>query len=296
MFIGFKEKRVSVTDAEIYLKIKGNGPPVMLLHGYPQTHMCWHHVAPVLSKSYTVICPDLRGYGASSIPKSDMNHVAYSKRIMGQDMLDVMISLGFSKFYLVGHDRGARVAFRLALDHPDRILKFVSLDVIPTINTWEGISRARSIDAFHWSFLAQPRPFPEKLIANNSSFFFDWLIHNWAAPGFQFNTTAINHYKSAFSRPKSIHAACEDYRAGANLDVQHDLVDRQKKKRLQCPVLCLWGNKRSLSGSMDGLSPIEIWKLWADNVQGGPVDCGHFLPEEAPDDVNHWLHSFLGDA
>lgn len=293
MFEDFTSCRVTTSGAEIFLRQAGRGPAVLLLHGYPQTHVIWHRVAPVLAERFTVVCPDLRGYGASHGPPSDPSHAPYSKRAMALDLVEVMDTLGFPRFAVVGHDRGARVAYRLTLDHAARVAALGVLDIIPTVETWNRTDMRRALQAFHWQLLAQPEPLPERLIGADPDFFLEWLLRSWAAPGFAFAPAALAAYREAFRNPEVIHATCEDYRAGATLDHQHDTQDREKGRRITCPVLALWGNERGR-----GRRPqfLEVWKPWADDVSGGGLDCGHFLPEEAPDAVLARLQPFLAHA
>lgn len=293
MFEGFSARRIRTAEAEIFLRQAGSGPPVLLIHGYPQTHAVWHRLAPPLSRRFTVVCPDLRGYGASSHPPSDPAHAAYSKRAMARDLVEVMDALGLGRFAVVGHDRGARVAYRLTLDHPGRVAALASLDVVPTLDMWERTDMARALSGFHWQLLAQPEPLPERLIGPDPDFFLEFLLEKWSAPGFRFDPAALAAYREAFRDPAVIHASCEDYRAGATVDHQHDLEDRRAGRKLGCPVLVLWGEADG-SGKPRGF--VEIWKQWADAVAGEGLPCGHFLPEEAPEAVLARLEPFLGPA
>lgn len=296
MFDGFEAKRVETSKAGIYLRIGGKGPPVLLIHGYPQSHVIWHQMAPALAERFTVIAPDLRGYGDSDAPETDADHIAYSKRVMAEDMLQVMAALGFRRFAVVGHDRGARVAYRLALDHPDRVSHLCSLDVIPTADMWRLTDKNRAIGAFHWQFLAQPAPQPETLIGHDPDFFLEWLLASWAADGFVFDAEALAEYKRCFRRPEVIHATCEDYRAGANIDDELDKADRSADRRVQCPVLFLWGAERGFGGTKN-INPLSVWRHWASaEITGGPLACGHFLPEEVPDVVVQRLLPILAAA
>ncbi|MBT3658515.1 MAG: alpha/beta hydrolase, partial [Rhodospirillaceae bacterium] len=271
MFDGFETKRITTTGADIHLKAAGAGPPVLLLHGYPQTHICWQFVAPILAEKFTLVVPDLRGYGDSAGPAPDSEHHGYSKRAMAVDMVEVMTALGHETFSTVGHDRGARVMHRLVMDHPDRVTKMVSLDVVPTLDMWEGTDKKRALGAFHWFFLAQPAPLPEKMIGADPGYFAEWLMRSWAADGFEFDAAAMAEYKRCFANPDVIQATCEDYRAGAGIDVEHDLADREAGRRITCPVLFLWGAIRGFGGPQGGSAPLDVWRRWADNVSGGPV-------------------------
>ncbi|MBT7943955.1 MAG: alpha/beta hydrolase [Alphaproteobacteria bacterium] len=295
MFEGFETRTIETTDGHIHLRLGGDGPPLLLLHGYPQTHVTWHRVAPLLASNFTVVVPDLRGYGDSAAPPSDTEHAAYSKRAMAQDQVAVMTALGFEKFAVCGHDRGARVGYRLALDHFERVSKLCSLDVIPTGDMWRRTNKDRAIGAFHWMFLAQPAPRPETLIGHDPDYFLEWLLENWAAEGFEFDAEAMDEYRRSFRKPDVIRASCEDYRAGATIDDAQDEADRAAGNKIQCPVLFLWGARRGFGGpkSGDTASPLDAWRGWADDVTGGPVDTGHFLPEEAPEEVARQLLEFF---
>jgi len=293
MFEGFETKRIDTGEVEIHLRTAGHGVPVLLLHGYPQTHVTWHRVAPALAEQFTVVVPDLRGYGDSGCPPSDPDHQAYSKRTMANDMVAVMKVLGFDRFAVVGHDRGARVTYRMALDCPDRVARMVSLDIIPTLEMWRRTDKARAMGAFHWMFLAQPAPKPETMIGYDPDYFLEWLLESWAADRSVFTPQAMAEYKRCFRKPEVIHATCEDYRAGATVDVECDVADQEAGVKIACPLLALWGDKRSVGGPASG-DGLLIWREWAHEVSGGPVPCGHFLPEEAPEVVLEQLLPFLG--
>jgi haloacetate dehalogenase len=296
MFDGFREERIETKDSYIQLRIGGKGPQLLLLHGYPQSHIAWHRMAPILSSRYTLVMPDLRGYGDSGTPNTDSRHTPYSKRAMAIDQVEVMSRFGYKNFAVCGHDRGARVAYRLALDFPDQVSHLCSLDVLPTSEMWRNIDKDRSIGAFHWMFLAQPNPKPETLIGYNSDFFLEWLLSSWAAEGFSFDEEAMDEYRRCFRKPEVIHATCEDYRAGATIDNTLDEEDRSVGKKIQCPVLFLWGAMRGFGGLKSGdhnIDPLSVWRKWALEVSGGPVDSGHFLPEEAPEEISARLIDFL---
>lgn len=296
MFDGFQTERMETASTHIHLRIGGEGPPLLLLHGYPQTHVTWRRVAPVLAEHFTVVVPDLRGYGDSGTPPTDCEHAPYGKRAMAMDQVEVMTGLGFDVFAVAGHDRGARVAYRLALDHPERVSHLCSLDVIPTGDMWRKTDKDRALGAFHWMFLAQPAPKPETMIGHDPDFFLEWLLKSWAADGFEFDPKAMEEYRRCFRAPEVIHATCEDYRAGATIDDWLDEANRAAGRKIQCPVLFLWGAIRGFGGPDSGdqaFDPLDAWRQWAADVSGGPVDAGHFLPEEAPEEVVRRLKAFL---
>jgi len=294
MFEGFEERRIETPEAEIFLRTAGSGPAVLLIHGYPQNHACWFAVAPQLAESFTVVVPDLRGYGASSKPADDAAHTVYSKRAMAADLAHVMTALGHETFQVVGHDRGARVSYRLCLDFPERVMRFCSLDVVPTLHMWDTIDKKRAVGAFHWSFLAQPAPFPETFIGFDPDHFHSHLMGNWAAPGFRFDAAAKVACLEPLRAADAIAATCADYRAGATTDAEHDAEDKASGRKVECPMLFLWGGARGFGGPQGGKDPLDVWRAWcAAEVTGGPLDCGHFLPEEAPDEVVSRLRAFL---
>lgn len=292
MLEGFSERRIDSGEAEIYLRTGGSGPPLLLLHGYPQTHLAWHRVAPRLAERFTLVLPDLRGYGRSRGPGPDPAHRNHSKRTMAADMVAVMRALGFERFGVAGHDRGARVGYRLCLDHPERMTRFASLDVIPTLDAWEAMDADGALGAYHWPFLAVPAPLPETLIGHDPGFYLRHLIERWAGRPEAIVPEALADYLACFADPAVIAATCEDYRAGAGPDRAHDRADRESGRRLACPVLVLWGRDYPAEGAD---SPLAIWRRWATEVTGERLEgCGHFLPEEAPGRVADALRAFFG--
>ncbi len=291
MFDGFVERRVRVGVGEIALRVGGSGSPVLLLHGYPQNHVMWHAVAPRLARSHTVICPDLRGYGASAKPPGDPDHRTYSKRAMAGDVVELADALGIGRFALVGHDRGGRVAHRLALDHPDRVERLAVLDIVPTRTVFTAVDRVLALGYFHWFFLAQPAPLPERMIGADSDVWLEALLARWSGTGdlAPFAGTPLEAYRAAFRDPATIHATCEDYRAAATVDLEDDAADAQR--RIGCPLLVLWGAEGLMQRCFDVLS---TWReKAAATVEGGPLACGHFLPEEAPEATAAALEAFL---
>jgi len=287
MFEGFERKRIETSGASINLVVGGSGPPVLLLHGYPQTHVMWRSVAPQVARDFTVVAPDLRGYGDSSKPDGGPDHAGYSKRAMAQDQLEVMRSLGFERFAVVGHDRGARVAYRMALDHPDAVAKLAVLDIIPTYSVYSNVNRLIATAYFHWFFLIQPYDLPERLIGADPEYFIRTCLGRWSGGGLEaFDKDALAEYIRCFSDPATIHATCEDYRAGATVDFEADAADFGQRK-IACPTLALYGR------GLDRLGALDVWREWADDVTGRALPCGHFLPEEAPHETYVALREFL---
>jgi haloacetate dehalogenase len=285
MFEGFESLQVQTTGARIALRRKGSGPGLLLLHGYPQTHVMWHLLAPRLAQHYSVVCPDLRGYGASSKPATDAEHAPYSKRAMAADQVEVMRALGFERFAVVGHDRGGRCAYRMALDHPERVAALSVLDIVPTSEHFDRADKTFALGYFHWFFLAQPYDLPERLIAADPDAFFLRGKTDF------FHPQALAEYRQAFRDPATIHGMCEDYRAAATIDVQLDHADQAAGKRIRCPLQVLWGKRNLLERCYDVLA---IWRAWSElSVEGEAIDCGHFLPEEAPEPTLQALQGFL---
>ena len=288
MFKGFHLKTIKVNDVSIRLRIGGSGPPLLLLHGNPQTHVMWHLVAPELIKRFTVIATDLTGYGESSKPASSADHGAYSKRSMASDQVAIMRALGFKQFSVAGHDRGGRVAYRMALDYSDSITKLAVLDIIPTLDSFQRTNSEFGLGYYHWFFLAQPSPLPETLINQNPEWFWRW--HTSRSKRKFFAATAVDDYLKCFKDPETVRAICEDYRAGVSIDCEHDLVDQNSGNKISCPVLVLWGKQGKLEQWYDTL---DIWRSWATTVQGFEIDCGHYLAEEEPEQTAKALNDFF---
>lgn len=291
LFPGFASRYVATEAGRIFARIGGSGPPLVLLHGFPETLVCWHRIAPALSERFTVVAMDLRGYGWSSAPRSSGGE-AYSKRAMGLDVIAVMDALGHATFGLAGHDRGARVAYRLALDHPGRVTRLALLDIYPTIDVWRKIEAGTETSP-HWPFLAQPEPGPEQEIARDPDGYFEGLMGRWARGGLgSLDPRALDHYRAAWGDPSRIHAFCEDYRAGATLDRQADEADEAARKTVPCPVLILCGTDYLLTGG--GETPLDIWRRgFAPEATGKLLDAGHFIAEEDPEGTLAALKAFL---
>jgi haloacetate dehalogenase len=288
LFPGFVRTRVRTSGATINLAIAGEGPPVLLLHGYPQTHAMWHKVAPQLAREYTVVCADLRGYGDSSKPKGVPGHANYSKRAMALDMVEVMETLGFPKFHLVGHDRGARVAHRLARDHGRRVQTLTVLDISPTLKMYQSTNMQFAKAYYHWFFLIQKAPLPERMLAGQVPWYILRRLGRGPSGVKHFSKEAIIEYTRVFRDPRTIHATCEDYRAAATIDLMHDKQDARRKIRM--PVLALWGKHGVIEALFDCLAD---WREVAEDVRGKALNCGHFIPEEKPRDLLLELRRFL---
>ena len=293
MFDGFIRERIETSETVINLVRGGSGPPVLLLHGYPQTHVMWHRVAPLLAGRYTVVAPDLRGYGDSGKPLVGDDPERYCKRRTAKDQLQVMTALGHGSFHVVGHDRGARVGHRMALDAPERVLSFTTLDVAPSQAAFEAMDSSLAFAWFHWHLMRQPEPLPETLIGSNAKFYLDFLLERWTAVEGAITKEAYTEYLRCFSDPDTIRASCADYRA-IDIDLAHDEVDRGRK--MTCQVLALWGGnmvKRPGWQTGGALDMLTVWRGRAVNVRGRALDCGHFLAEEAPDQTAAEILRFL---
>jgi haloacetate dehalogenase len=294
MLDDFDAAEVQTGETTIFVRRSRAGPPLLLLHGFPQTHLMWRSVAPILARHFTVVCPDLRGYGRSGCPKSAEDHAPYSKRAMARDMVAVMQRVGFPRFSVAGHDRGGRVAYRLALDHPERVHRTAVLDVVPTADAWDRAD-ARFILAFWpWSLLAQPEPFPERLLAAAPEAIVDDALGSWGSSPTVFNAQVRAAYIEPLRDPARAHAICEEYRAAATCDREHDRADRRAGRRIAGPVLALWSGKGPLNAWYTGEGgPLALWRSWADDVEGHPVDAGHFFPEEIPEETADALTRFF---
>jgi haloacetate dehalogenase len=287
LFPGFSVHEVGTTGGRIHARVGGSGPPVLLLHGYPQTHAMWHRVAPRLASGFTVVASDLRGYGDSAKPASAPDHAVYSKRAMAADQVALMTALGLVPFHVVGHDRGGRVAHRLALDHPERVRTVTVLDIAPTRHMYEGTRLEFARSYWHWFFLVQPEPLPERLIGADPRFFLHQKLASGAAGLAPFAPAALAEYERCFD-DRTIHASCEDYRASISIDLLHDREDEDR--RVTAPLLALWGSRGVVHRCFDVLA---AWRERATAVTGRALDCGHYIAEEAPDDLLRELASFL---
>jgi haloacetate dehalogenase len=279
LFPGFKTAKVYTSGATIHVVTAGSGPPLLLLHGAPQTHAIWHRVASELAKQYTVVAADLRGYGDSSKPDGGPNHVNYSKRAMALDQIEVMKHFGFDRFAVVGHDRGARVTHRLTLDHPKAVTRAALLDIVPTHYLYNHVTRDVATAYYHWFFLIRPAPFPETMI-NNS-------LETYISRG---TGEAEAAFLRAFRNPATVHAMCEDYRAGASIDLEHDEADLEAGRKIACPLLVLWGAKGNVGRLFD---PMAIWRERASDVRGRAMPSGHNIQLEAPAETLSELRTFL---
>jgi len=287
---GFNYETITTQGAQINVASAGKGTPLLLLHGYPQTHLMWHKIAPVLSKKFHVICPDLRGYGDSSKPNTDSNHTPYSKREMAKDMVDVMQQMGHDTFNVAGHDRGARVTHRMALDYPEKITKAAVLDIVPTYEMFQQIDQVVATGYYHWFFLIQDNNVPEHLIGADPDFYLNDKLKRWSTYPEKFNPEVVSDYQRCFRNPETIHASCEDYRAAASIDLKYDEADLNTK--VLCPLLVLWGEHGMMGKHFDML---KIWKNKSDRVSGRSVDSGHFLAEEASEETLQNLEMFFSN-
>jgi haloacetate dehalogenase len=295
MMEDFEIAEIQTGETSIFTRWFGSGSPILLLHGFPQTHLMWRSVAPMLARHFTVVCPDLRGYGRSGCPASTPDHAPYAKRAMAQDMVIVMEQLGCARFSIAGHDRGGRVAYRLALDHPKRVDRLAVLDILPTATVWDRADARFALAYWPWALLAQPEPLPERILAVASGAIVDHALGGWGSPSAIFPPEVRAAYAQVLRDPTHAHAICEEYRAAATLDREHDRADRLDGRRIACPLLALW----SAGGPLDTWyavagGPVALWQVWSDDVQGYPLNAGHFFPEEAPEHTAEALHRFFG--
>jgi haloacetate dehalogenase len=290
----FATAEIHIGETSIFVRSAGSGPPILLLHGFPETHLMWHGVAPLLAQDFTVVCADLRGFGRSGCPASAPDHAPYSKRSLARDMVTVMDRLGFARFSVAGHDRGGRVAYRMALDHPDRVQRLAVLDILPIETVWQRADDRFALAYWPWSLLAQPEPLPERIVAAAPEAIVDNALSGWGSPSSAFSPEIRDAYIEVLRDPRHAHAICEEYRAAATIDRAHDNEDRVSGRRITCPVLALW----SAGGALDTWyakesGPIALWRAWGDDVQGHALHGGHFFPEEAPEQTAKALSRFF---
>ena len=290
LFADFERRMIEAGDTELYCRIGGDGPPLVMLHGYPQTGATWHKVAPAFAEHFRCVVPDLRGYGRSAVPEPDTDHEAYSKRTMARDIVELMGALGFERFHVLGHDRGARVSYRLALDHPERVERLGIIEVIPTGETWARFNAPVAMGTYHWSFLAQPHPLPERLIEGDPGFYLHWTLRSWTGDKTldAFHPDALGEYRMAFSEPERVRAFCEDYRAGWHVDRKRDAEDMEAGRRIAAPLHFIWSDRGRPEDAAG--TPIDVWRDWAETVTGQSIQSGHFAQEENPVAV---IDSFL---
>ena len=292
LFPGFRSEMLPGAGVDIFCRIGGDGPPLVLQHGFPQTHVTWHKIAPALAEHFTLVLPDLRGYGQSGIARTVDDHATYSKRAMAADIAAIMTALGHESFAFAGHDRGARVGYRLALDHPDRVAKLAVLDIVTTYDEWQKADAKWGMETYHWLMLAQPHPLPEMLIGGVSADYMDYTLASWADGNSlkAFDRRALASYRAAMSDPERIHAACEDYRAGYGIDTELDRQNLEAGHKIHCPLLVLWG-----AGGIpnQGGNPLHAWHRWAPQATGKALPCGHFLAEELPSETASALLTFF---
>ena len=291
-FDGFEAQDYDIDGTRIHARTGGKGAPLLLLHGFPQTHAIWHRVARRLADRYFLVMPDLRGYGDSVKPPGAPDHANYAKRAMAADAVGLMRQLGHTRFGVVGHDRGGRVAHRLALAHPQEVERLAVLDIVPTLDMYERTDMRFAQLYYHWFHLIQPAPLPETMIGGDPSFYLRWTLSGWGAPGTGYiEPEALTEYERCFCNPEAIHGACEDYRASAGIDLEHDRTSRERGDKVGCDMLVLWGARGEIRRLYE---PLVLWRAQcARRVQGRALECGHFLPEERPDDVADEIAAFF---
>jgi haloacetate dehalogenase len=294
-FDGFTAQEFAVNGTRIHARVGGraDAPPLLLLHGFPQTHVMWHRVARQLAPHYRLVLPDLRGYGDSSQPAGEADHANYSKRTMARDMALVMEDLGHARYFVAGHDRGGRVAHRLALDHVQAVEKLAVIDIVPTLDMYESTDMRFASAYYHWFFLIQPAPHPERLIGADALHYLHWKLGGWGAHSMgHCEPAALAEYERCFVRPTAIHGACEDYRASAGIDLEHDRATRATGQRVACDMLVMWGERGVIHALFD---PMRLWRAQCQGtVRGLAMEAGHFIPEEQPQATADTLRDFFG--
>jgi haloacetate dehalogenase len=291
----FAAEEIHTSETTIFVRRHGAGPPILLLHGFPQTHLMWRGVAPLLARTFTVVCADLRGYGRSGCPDSAPDHGPYAKRTMANDLIAVMEQLGFARFSVAGHDRGGRVAYRMALDHPDRVNALAVLDIVPTDIAWEQADARFALAFWPWSVLAQPAPLPERILTAVPDAIINEALDGWGSPSTVFTPDIRAAYVAAIRDPAHAHAICEEYRAAATIDREHDRADRERGRSIACPLLVAWSTRGPLdTWYADQSGPVGLWKRWSADVQAQPIEGGHFFPEEHPEQTADVLGRFFG--
>jgi haloacetate dehalogenase len=297
MMDDFTTAEIQTGETTIFVRSHGSGPPILLLHGFPQTHLMWRGVAPLLARNFTVVCADLRGYGHSGCPALAPDHAPYAKRAMAQEMVVVMERLGFPSFSVVGHDRGGRVAYRIALDHPGRVDRLAVLDVLPTETAWERADDRLALAFWPWSLLAQPEPLPERILLEVAEAIVEDALGGWGSPAAVFPPEVRAAYVEALRDSDHAHAICEEYRAAAAIDREHDKADLANERRIVCPLLVLWSAEGALdTWYVEEGGPMTLWRAWSDDVRGHALGAGHFFPEEAPEQTADALNRFFGTA
>lgn len=294
MFAAFESHLLELESTRIFARAAGNGPPLLLLHGFPESHLMWRDIAPVLAQQFTVVCADLRGYGQSGTPPSAPDHGPYTKRTMAEDMIRLMKELGHRRFMVAGHDRGGRVAYRMALDHPAIVEKLAVLDIVPTADAWDRADARFALSFWPWSLLAQPAPFPEEIVGAAPEAVIRSALSNWGSPSSIFPQAVRASYEAMLGDSERLHAICEEYRAAATLDYDHDVGDRAAGKRIGCPLLALWSRTGGLAQWYAGNGgPLAIWRKWCEHGEGHSVEGGHFFPEEYPAEIAGELAVFF---
>jgi haloacetate dehalogenase len=293
-FEGFEERRLPVGEVQLRVRLGGrvDAPALLLLHGFPQTGAMWHRVAQLLAPDFRLVIPDLRGYGESDKPAGWPDHANYSKRTLAADVHALMRALGHSHYQVAGHDRGARVAHRLALDQPDAVRRLAVLDIVPTLDMYDATDQRFASAYYHWFFLIQPAPYPERMIGHDPIHYLHWKLGGWGSRGLvAYEAQALAEYERCFARPETLHGACEDYRASAGIDLEHDRASRRGGQRVRCPVRVLWGSRGVIQALFD---PLALWQAQCEQpVQGQAMAAGHFLAEELPLETAHALRDFL---